>query len=276
MLTTKHLGLLSIAALSLAAVTPALAGPGVQAMLKGHSPAVGEPGITLVAKRSGSPRAVGDVNERRRRAGGGVNENRRATGSRTFGGQRSIGDPGIKLGGKKLGNPRAFNPQPDVHGKLRATNPPQPDKVSAPGLTAAPSSAKFKLDRAGFRTTIAQRLSASHSKVPGIVQKFGYAQCLSTCDQQALASVDPQGGVPHDCLFPKAQQLCNQVSGNGGTTQNFRRRATVVLGLVFQPVPIRAGVLRPFARRTAEILPERDAQMHRPDVSKLRKQGWGY
>jgi hypothetical protein len=77
MLTTKHFCLLSLAALSLAAFTPALAGPGVEAMLKGNSPAIGDPGITLVAKRSGSPRAVADINERRRRAIADVNERRR-------------------------------------------------------------------------------------------------------------------------------------------------------------------------------------------------------
>jgi len=58
MLTTKHLCLVSIAALSLAAVTPALAGPGVDVMLKGSSPSIADPGITLVAKRPGSPRAI--------------------------------------------------------------------------------------------------------------------------------------------------------------------------------------------------------------------------
>lgn len=78
MLTTKHLCLLSIAALSLAAVTPALAGPGSGAMLKGNSAATTDPGIALVAKRSGSPRAVADVNEKNRRGYQGVDtKNRR-------------------------------------------------------------------------------------------------------------------------------------------------------------------------------------------------------
>jgi hypothetical protein len=51
-----------------------------------------------------------------------------AQGSKTFAAQRAIGDPGIKLGAKNFRNPRAFNPQPDPPGKLRGSNPPQPDK----------------------------------------------------------------------------------------------------------------------------------------------------